>query len=76
MSIKIYPNPTPNQLRIDKQANETLQLSLTNLQGQLLFQQDWQQNQEVVDLSALAAGTYILTISNGKEQVTQKIVKR
>jgi photosystem II stability/assembly factor-like uncharacterized protein len=65
-SINIYPNPAANLLILDlnnialipKKTN----VSILNLQGQLLFKQEISQNKTEIDLSRFMSGIYILKI--------------
>jgi Secretion system C-terminal sorting domain len=68
--IRIYPNPTKNQIHFSVQANATL----TNTIGQVVATI---KNVNSLDLSNQTNGIYFLTLTNDAGQVLQqsKIVK-
>jgi len=72
--LKIYPNPTKNDLFIETTENVTI--IITDISGKKLLETK-NQNGEVltIDLSAFAAGTYLVNISSNKSTVTRQIVK-
>jgi hypothetical protein len=70
--VKVYPNPTNGKLNVE--APKEMMVSLIDLQGRVLFQQrDVQQ----IDMSAYAAGIYLITFANAENQIiaTEKISK-
>jgi len=82
----IFPNPTHNKITIQLQDAGTtlkgfgtlsrLELTICNLQGQTLLQQNLTQNNTEIDISELEAGIYIAClISKGVKISSRKIVK-
>ena len=76
LQIKVYPNPTTGQLHIDRKANEVLNIVLVDQLGRVLYTQTLQYELEILDCHHLPAGVYFLSMNNGKERVTQKIIKQ
>lgn len=68
-----YPNPTSGELNLVWEGEFTYTLS--NILGESLFN-GIAVNQEAIDLSAYAAGSYFLTVKANGYQQTMKIVKR
>ena len=79
--VTIYPNPVKNYLNIklvNALLQKNLQLQVTNLLGQSIFQQDipvfekeWTHQ---LDVSSFPSGTYFLTLQNGGGIVSRKFM--
>lgn len=61
-SIKLYPNPSNHFIIVHGELNELINLSIYNLQGQIVKQLNHQLINQEIDLSFLAKGNYILKI--------------
>ena len=62
----IYPNPAQNKITINLQGLQNLSglnLSIFNIQGQLLLQQPLHQNNTEIDISKLQQGVYFAKIN-------------
>jgi hypothetical protein len=71
----IYPNPATNQLNITTRDGQAIEeVSIYNLTGQKVFQGKPQNN--VLDISKLQAGMYIIEVVIGRQKIRQKIVVR
>ena len=70
--IKVYPNPTTDILQIDD-INLPVQLTISNVNGQIIFQQDLEKNQ--LDLDKYPCGIYFISLKNDQIFKTFKIVK-
>jgi len=63
--VKITPNPAKNKITIYLQNNKNfsgLELFIYNLQGQMVLQQTFKQNNSEIDISQLEEGIYIAEI--------------
>ena len=63
--VKIIPNPAKDKITIYLQNNKNfsgLELFIYNLQGQMVMQQDFIQNNNEIDISQLEEGVYIAKI--------------
>ncbi len=73
--FKIYPNPNKGifNIKFDKNQSQNWQYQITNLQGQILIN-----NQQLIDnkidASRLPAGVYLLNLQNDEKIYTQKII--
>ena len=78
-SIKIYPNPVRQQLKIDFKINGQTQLKLTmyDLNGKLVFSKEKIANGDLIDLSSISTGNYFIRLiyANGKILFTDKVMK-
>lgn len=71
-TIRIYPNPAKTELYLNISQTEEIEISVSNLFGQVLINTH---NQNPVDISNLKNGIYVITISQGQNKQTQKFIK-
>jgi hypothetical protein len=71
-NISIYPNPAKIELNLNVYQNDIHELLISNLLGQILIKS---KNQNLIDISDLPNGIYIITISRGQLNQTQKFIK-
>ncbi len=77
-SVSLFPNPTSNIINIINQNTtpETFNLSLINIQGQLLLSKRININTSyTLDLSKFSKGIYFLNLQNEKENFVSKVIK-
>jgi len=73
--LVVYPNPTHDVITITN-SNAITTVAVTNLLGQTVLTQNVNAETTQVNLSGLAAGTYILQVANANASTTVKIVKQ
>jgi predicted extracellular nuclease len=71
--LRSYPNPTEDVLVLDGPAGAWV---LRDLQGRAVMQGRRNAGSSQIDLSALAAGTYLLTLDAEGRRQTYRVVKR
>ena len=73
--FSIYPNPNKGifNIKFDKNPSQNWQYQITNLQGQILMN-DQQLIDRKIDASWLPAGVYLLNLQNDEKIFTQKII--
>lgn len=79
--IGAYPVPVKNQLTVDFEVatNQEVEIRLTDMLGHTI--QDFKHNAVAginsrnIDMAKMASGVYFVTINNGNEQMTKRIVK-
>ena len=69
---KIYPNPARTELYLSISQTDKSEVSVSNLIGQVLIKT---QNLNVIDISNLPNGIYMITITQGQIKQTQKFIK-
>jgi hypothetical protein len=69
-----YPNPTSGTVAINSK-NEMTDVAVYNVQGRLLFQQQLNDLNTTVDISAFATGTYFFKVKFGEREANFKILK-
>ena len=72
-SIKIYPNPTHNQIKIDVKDQQDYRLQLFNITGKCLIDEMIREG-KTISLKAFGSGLYIVKISNNESSVSKKII--
>jgi hypothetical protein len=78
LKIKVYPNPTMDNLSIsvDDLSNGPLEFQLFDLQGRLLDSRELSNSETIINLFYLPSATYLLKISSKRRPIqTFKIIK-
>lgn len=79
IDITIYPNPAIDfiNIKLNHAIDESLTITITNVQGQLVKQEIMQQQTMQIDFSGLVAGTYLIVVKNKKGDLnnTYKVIK-
>ncbi|MFT5983981.1 MAG: hypothetical protein ACI9RM_002439 [Ulvibacter sp.] len=72
---KVYPNPTTGLFTVELQSCQDVSVSLYNLSGQVLYQQEFMNRiTQVLDISWAAIGVYVIEVVVGGERVHQQLV--
>ncbi|MBP0613590.1 T9SS type A sorting domain-containing protein [Chryseobacterium sp. cx-311] len=71
--VKIYPNPATDVLNITKVSDRAV-YQIHNMAGQLVSGGQIKRNQ--VNVSGLAVGTYIITVTDGDLKMSTKFIKK
>ncbi len=78
--IKIYPNPTKGQLRVDilgyEDLNNNSSIQVFNTGGKLLYKSDTPSQTNDINLSDKPNGLYLMVITIAGERSTWKIIKQ
>ena len=76
-ALSIHPNPFNNQFNINYTLeNNTALLEVYNVIGEKIQTKTITQNSTLVDLSDQTKGFYFVTIIDGTNRISQKIVKQ
>jgi hypothetical protein len=73
--IKIYPNPTGDLLHVDSEHPGYHSITITTMNGQLLYSSEKKSNNLEIDLSSFQKGIYFITIRSEQFVTTRKLVK-
>ncbi|RZK11184.1 MAG: T9SS type A sorting domain-containing protein [Flavobacterium sp.] len=73
-SFKAYPNPVKNDLTIRYTENIS-SATIYNILGQELFVKNINNTEGQIDMSNLAAGTYLVKVKSGEKVETIKVIK-
>lgn len=69
--VNVYPNPAKDKIYIHAQ-NMTY-VSMTNMSGQLVYSGEMNSDEDIIDVSDLQSGIYILNIISDDNIITKKI---
>jgi hypothetical protein len=72
---EIYPNPTHGAIRIEAEQSGMYLIELYAINGQLLYNKQFEGTYHQVDLSSLPKGIYFITIRSKVAVVTRKVIK-
>ncbi|MDR1090410.1 MAG: T9SS type A sorting domain-containing protein [Prevotella sp.] len=78
-TIKIYPNPTEGQLKVevsDFEDCKSVNLTIVNMQGQVVLRKKMNSATDDLDISGKASGLYVLRINIDGEYSSWKIIKK
>ena len=73
--LNLYPNPATEKVTIITDKTEPSVISIYNLQGQLLIQQQAQQGKTYIDISELTKGVYIVRLYSNARAEAGRIIK-
>ncbi len=75
--FNVYPRAVKQELFIERLQDSNAQISLSDLSGRLVYQENISGLKSIINLNKLTSGTYILRISeNDKVLHTEKIIKQ
>lgn len=73
-SLKIYPNPTSDYIKIDMPTNAESTIRILQLDGKLVFNQTGITGSERITLPELSAGMYIVEVLNTENRYFGKVL--
>ena len=73
--LNLYPNPASGKVTVITDMAEHSVISIYNLQGQMLLQQQIQPGKTDIDISELAKGVYILRLYGNVRAEAGRIIK-
>ncbi|MBX2842057.1 MAG: VCBS repeat-containing protein, partial [Flammeovirgaceae bacterium] len=78
LSVDFYPNPTSGLLSIEfsEAQYEGSTLRIIDLSGNVIINTNPQSNLESIDISSFQSGIYLLKVTNGNQEFSQKIIKK
>ncbi len=75
VTMALYPNPASNNLTIEiANTNDNTALDIYNTLGQKVISLKNVSELNTVNVASLTSGIYFVTVSNGKQKATQKLV--
>ncbi len=77
LKVKLVPNPVNDKLTVFTEGtNGTTYIIITNMIGVKVAEQQASGNTIIIPLYGIANGIYMVTISNGNNSITQKLIKQ
>ncbi len=74
--VVIYPNPTKSELFIELQDFEDTSLEVYDVLGKTIYNKKTTQANNVIDVSLLESGIYLIHIKSNDKSLTQKFIKQ
>ncbi|MFH0894916.1 MAG: T9SS type A sorting domain-containing protein [Bacteroidota bacterium] len=77
-NLKIYPNPTNNQLTIEYTTLQECRpvITLNDVYGKIVFHTELSGGKQTIDISTLPAGVYLLKFVCGEQTEVRKVIKQ
>jgi rhamnogalacturonan endolyase len=76
-AVSVYPNPASTFIKVTLRSGDTIKaVSIYTVHGKLVYAGGINTLQQTIDISQLAAGTYIVKVTDGAEVSTHKITKQ
>lgn len=73
--VNIYPNPVTNNLSIDNNIGLEMNVMLMNIQGKVVYTNEFSGMSSTVDVSNLKAGVYLVQVyTESKNVVVERVV--
>jgi Leucine-rich repeat (LRR) protein len=73
--VLMYPNPTHTVLTIETVFTDLYEVKITDLNGQIVFNTNFEGTTRQIDLSPFSKGVYFITIRSEDFLTTRKVVK-
>jgi len=76
--LSVYPNPPVNNVTVTLPAALTKSpavITLSDINGRVLYRGQSADRKHVIDMGSFVPGVYFITVSNGTEKITRKIIK-
>lgn len=73
--ILLYPNPTEGLVTIQNHFNETMELTVLDTRGRVIYNQTVDQS-ALIDLHDFASGNYLFELKGESGRIVRKVVKR
>ena len=76
--LVIYPNPVADQLNVSLRTDkyQVSRVAIYDINGKLVCSQPVEDNHVRMDVQGFSAGTYFLRLSDGKNMITTKFIKK
>lgn len=74
--FEVYPNPAQDELFIVSEEEEDLEIFIYNTSGQMVQHVELKAGSEMIDISMLKDGVYLINIKAEDEVFTKKIIKK
>ena len=72
--MELFPNPASEMVSV-RVEDEIQQIVVFNVQGQEMFRRDYEGIEQTnLDVSALAAGVYMISVQTTEEIITERLV--
>jgi hypothetical protein len=73
VSLKVYPNPANSVIYLESDSNEEMNIRIFDIRGSLILERTIAHNNQGIDVSDLARGTYILNAIMNHQSINRKL---
>ncbi|MFN0729988.1 virginiamycin B lyase family protein [Polaribacter gochangensis] len=74
-AVKLYPNPAVNSIRLDIGMVDTAAIQIFDINGKLVIEKKNYQSKEIVNISSLKTGVYLIRVVSTKGNAIKKFIK-
>lgn len=74
--FKIFPTVANDRVTISVNQKEKMNVSITNILGEVVYNGTIKSGNQFIDVANWQAGVYLVNVTNGKEVLTQRIIKQ
>lgn len=74
--IKIYPNPAHDELIIEVFKKLNVPATITNIEGKQLIKQDLKIGKNIIDLTTIPIGVYVIEMDFANKKTQNKLIKQ
>ncbi|HEX8515013.1 MAG TPA: T9SS type A sorting domain-containing protein [Bacteroidia bacterium] len=74
LAIHVSPNPSAGMFRVNVNNSVKALLTVYNITGAIVFEKTITNDNQLIDLSAEANGSYFMTVKTEKETITKKLI--
>lgn len=74
-NLSVYPNPFSSVITIQSDLKTEGTISLMDIAGTIIYSQQLNEMQTILDVNALPAGIYLLELSSANQKTVKKLIK-
>lgn len=75
IDVNIHPNPFKNKIYIENNEGSSVEITISDLQGRIIFQHKLRQPFSTLDMSMLNPGIYLVSIKTAEKYTARKMFK-
>jgi hypothetical protein len=72
--FSVYPNPASNQLTIENGLELEMQISIMNIEGKIVYTNEFSGTSSTIDVSNLKAGIYLIQITTDSGNIVKRVI--
>jgi hypothetical protein len=75
LAMNVYPNPSHNIVNIDMaDGNEKVSMTITDMKGQIIWQDNGRMTHRTLDVSSFASGIYLLNVRSSNASSVYRLI--
>jgi len=76
LNVQVFPNPATDKINVLLSHQQKASITLRNLNGQIVKSQQAEFNSNIIDISDLEAGVYVVEVKEENSSKVLKVVKQ